>query len=71
MKAFGWDDGGWEQPFLRPTIHGTEIGADGLVNSPMIYVYNDKDWKWKITQEGTYKLTFNLKKWYLTVTPLK
>lgn len=54
--------GSWESPFIRPLVDQSEIGATPIVNEKFQVTSgaNQEDFKWKVTADGIYTLTFNL-----------
>ena len=40
---------------------GTELDHNGLIATKFLYYAGDPDNKWKVTEAGKYKLTFDLK----------
>lgn len=65
MKACLTPDGTFSCPFLRPSFNGCEISDKGVAEAGFVYTTSPDD-KWKVTKEGTYKLTFDLEKWTLS-----
>lgn len=70
MKACIAPDGSWSCPFVRPAADGVTIGANGVSSPDFVYT-KSPDHKWKVTEAGTYRLTFNLKTWTLTATKIE
>lgn len=62
MKACIAPDGSFSCPFLRPSVDGCKIDANGVQSYEFIYT-KDPDYKWEVTKAGKYRLTFNLKEW--------
>ena len=59
MKACLQPDGTFSCPFIRPTSDGVKIGKDGVEDPHFVYT-TDPDHKWKITDEGNYRIIFDL-----------
>ncbi len=58
--------GSWDAPFIRPEVHGTEIGKTAIVDAKFIMHAGDPDEKWRISDAGKYRLTFNLRQWTMS-----
>lgn len=69
MKACLERDGSFSCPFLRPASEGVEISSEGVTSPEFVYTTNPDD-QWKITEAGTYKITFDLENWTITVEKL-
>lgn len=70
MKACIKPDGTWSCPFVRPATDGVTISSKGVSDPEFVYA-KEPDRKWKVTEAGTYHLTFNLKNWTLTATKIE
>ena len=55
--------GSWDAPFIRPAEAGREVSKAGLPAETFVMHAGDPDLKWKIVDEGIYKLIFNLRNW--------
>lgn len=66
FKAAAERDTSWSCPFLRPTVNGTEVSSAGL-SQEFIYTAGDPDNKWRVTEAGNYRITFNLHNRTITV----
>lgn len=69
MKACLEPDGTFSCPFLRPAGGNVTISAAGVSEPGFVYT-TDPDDKWKVTDAGRYRLTFDLRNWTLTATKL-
>ena len=58
--------GSWDVVFIRPTFANCKINKNGVENSEFVFTTSPDD-KWKVEEEGQYRLTFNLKSWTLTI----
>ena len=58
--------GSWDAPFIRPVDNGTEIGTAPIDNATFAMHAGDPDNKWKVTEAGVYRLTFNLRNWTMS-----
>ena len=59
MKACLQPDGSYSCPFIRPLEAGVEINANGVAAPDFIYTTGPDD-QWRITEAGTYRITFDL-----------
>lgn len=59
MKACFTKDFGAE--FFRPSKEGVTISMNGVSASDMIFQAGDPDYKWNVTDEGTYVITLDTK----------
>jgi len=66
MKACLKPDGTFSCPFLRPSSADVEISASGVASSDFVYTTNPDD-KWKVTEAGTYHITFDLEHYTIQV----
>ena len=66
MKACLQPDGTFSCPFLRPSSADVEISASGVASSDFVYTTNPDD-KWKVTEAGTYHITFDLEHYTIQV----
>ncbi len=69
MKACLEPDGTFSCPFLRPSYNGCEISRQGVASPDFVYT-TDPDDKWKVTEAGHYRLTFDLQNLTIAVTSL-
>lgn len=69
MKACLQPDGTFSCPFLRPSSGNCEISRNGVAAPDFIYTTGPDD-KWKVTEAGRYRLTFDLQNWTIAATPL-
>ena len=67
MKACLVKDVTYSCPFLRPSVANTEISSAGVAASDFVFYAGDPDNKWKVTEAGTYRITFNLKDYTIAV----
>ena len=58
--------GSWDVPFIRPSFANCRIDSKGVENPDFVFTANPDD-KWKVEEEGDYRLTFELKAWTLSV----
>ena len=49
-------------PFIRPASADVEINHTGVAQPGFVFTRNPDD-KWKVTESGKYRITFNLKNW--------
>ncbi len=54
--------GSWDVEFIRPLSDQCAIGKDGAESNDFVYSASP-DNKWKITDSGNYRLTFDLENW--------
>ena len=67
MKACLVRDGTFSCPFLHPSVANTEISSAGVAAPDFLFYAGDPDNKWKVTETGTYRITFNLKDYTIAV----
>ena len=67
MKACLVQDGTFSCPFLHPTVANTAISSAGVASPDFLFYAGDPDNKWKVTEAGTYHITFNLKNYTIAV----
>lgn len=58
--------GSWDSPFIRPKNNGEEIGTDEIIDAEFQMHSGDPDEKWRVTEAGTYLLTFDLRNWTMS-----
>ncbi|MGM9842261.1 MAG: SusF/SusE family outer membrane protein [Candidatus Limisoma sp.] len=63
MKACLVQDGTFSCPFLHPTVADVSISSAGVAASDFLFYAGDPDNKWKVTEAGTYRITFDLEHW--------
>lgn len=54
--------GSWDASFIRPASNGCRIDRNGVESEEFVYSVNP-DNKWKVEENGIYRLTFDLQKW--------
>ena len=54
--------GSWDVAFIRPTFANCKITLSGVENEEFVFTTGPDD-KWKVEEEGQYRLTFDLEKW--------
>ncbi len=62
--------GTYDTKFIRPLSQGCEINKQGVADPNFTYVHQP-DNKWKVTESGDYRLTFDLENWTITVEVLE
>jgi len=63
--------GSWDAPFIRPVDNGTQIGKTAITDAVFDMHAGDPDNKWKVTDAGVYRLTFNLRDWTMSTLYVK
>ena len=58
--------GSWDAPFIRPMTDQSVIDSNNITDETFQMHAGDPDEKWRVTQEGNYKLIFNLRNWTLS-----
>lgn len=58
--------GSWDAPFIRPENNGAEISRTPVNNAKFVMWAGEPDNKWKVTEAGKYKLTFDLRNWNMS-----
>lgn len=58
--------GSWDAPFIRPENNGAEISKTPIENQKFVMHAGDPDDKWKVTEAGKYRLTFDLRNWTMS-----
>lgn len=56
----------WSMPFIRPEANGEEINKTPIANKAFVMWAGDPDNKWKVSEAGIYKLTFDLRNWTMS-----
>ncbi|MDE6494903.1 MAG: SusF/SusE family outer membrane protein [Duncaniella sp.] len=59
MKACLEPDGTFSCPFIRPATANCEISKSGVASPDFVYTTNPDD-QWRVTEAGTYRITFDL-----------
>ena len=62
--------GDWGAPFIRPLIDQSVINRSPITDETFQMHAGDPDEKWRVTEEGNYKLTFDLRNWKMSSLPL-
>ncbi len=70
MKACLEPDGTFSCAFIRPSTDGVEISSAGVAADDFVYTTSPDD-KWRVTEAGTYKITFNLKNYTIEAQKTK
>lgn len=68
FKGCLFNNKGFDQAFLHPTVADCEVNTQGVANENFKFYEGDPDYKWKVTAEGNYTVTFNLFDRTLSVT---
>lgn len=63
--------GSWDASFIHPLTQGREITPDGIANEAFQFYAGGDDLKWRVTEAGTYRLTFDLRNWTMTATYIR
>lgn len=58
--------GSWDVPFIRPEMNGREISKANITDEKFQMHAGDPDEKWRVTDAGTYRLSFNLRQWTMS-----
>lgn len=58
--------GSWDAPFIRPLSNGDPIGKEEITAAGFQMHAGDPDEKWRVTEQGTYRLTFDLRNWSMS-----
>lgn len=58
--------GSFDVGFIRPESNGTEISKTAINDAKFAMWAGDPDNKWKVTEAGKYKLTFDLRNWTMS-----
>ncbi len=69
MKACLEPDGTFSCPFLRPSTADVAVSSTGVAASDFVYTTSPDD-QWKITESGTYRITFDLENYTITAEKL-
>ncbi len=62
--------GSFDVPFVRPATDGCAISKSGVESDGFVYS-TSPDYKWKVTEEAVYRLTFDLKEWTISAVFVK
>ena len=55
--------GSWDAAFIRPLNDGSQISKSAITDVEFTMHAGDPDNKWRVTDAGVYRLTFNLRDW--------
>ena len=58
--------GSWDAGFIRPENNGAAISKSTITNQTFVMWAGDPDNKWKVTEAGKYRLTFDLRNWTMS-----
>ncbi|MDD7604171.1 MAG: SusF/SusE family outer membrane protein, partial [Candidatus Limisoma sp.] len=58
--------GSFDAPFIRPENNGTSISKTNITDQKFIMHAGDPDNKWRVTDAGKYRLTFDLRNWTMS-----
>lgn len=58
--------GSWDAPFIRPLENQTAISSTDIDKAAFQMHAGDPDEKWRVTEAGTYTLTFDLRNWTMS-----
>lgn len=58
--------GSWDVGFIRPETNGTAISSTDITDATFAMHAGDPDDKWKVTEAGSYHLTFDLRNWTMS-----
>ncbi|MDE5683061.1 MAG: SusF/SusE family outer membrane protein, partial [Muribaculaceae bacterium] len=58
--------GSWDAPFIRPLEDQCPIGTSDIDNASFQMHAGDPDQKWRVTDAGSYTLTFDLRNWKMS-----
>lgn len=58
--------GSWDAAFIRPENDGEEISSSPVSGRKFIMHAGDPDNKWRVTEAGKYRLTFDLRNWTMS-----
>lgn len=60
--------GSWDASFIHPLMQGREISSSGISTETFQFYAGGDDLKWRVTEAGTYRLTFDLRNWTMSAT---
>ena len=58
--------GSWDNPFIRPVNNQETISKSNVSGQTFVMWAGDPDNKWKVTDAGKYRLTFDMRNWTLS-----
>ena len=61
--------GSWDVAFIRPAFANCKIDKNGVESPDFVFTASPDD-KWRVEEEGRYRLTFDLKSWTLKAEKL-
>ena len=61
--------GSWDVAFIRPAFANCKIDKNGVERPDFVFTASPDD-KWRVEEEGRYRLTFDLKSWTLKAEKL-
>jgi hypothetical protein len=61
--------GSWDVSFIRPAFANCKIDKNGVESPDFVFTASPDD-KWRVEEEGRYRLTFDLKSWNLKAEKL-
>ena len=61
--------GSWDVAFIRPAFANCKIDKNGVESPDFVFTASPDD-KWRVEEEGRYRLTFDLKSWNLKAEKL-
>lgn len=61
--------GSWDVSFIRPAFANCKIDKNGVESPDFVFTASPDD-KWRVEEEGRYRLTFDLKSWTLKAEKL-
>lgn len=62
--------GNWDAPFIRPLTDQSVINRTNINSEPFQMHAGDPDEKWRVTEEGNYRLIYDLRNWTLSTLSL-
>lgn len=62
--------GDWGNGAIRPEKDQREVSKTDIVNEKFVMYAGDPDNKWRVTEAGKYRLSFNLRDWTMSTTYL-
>lgn len=63
--------GSWDAPFIRPIENGTTISKTDITDATFQMHAGDPDEKWRVTDAGIYRLSFNMRYWTMSTVYLR
>lgn len=58
--------GSWDNAFIRPATDQTAISKSNISGQTFVMWAGDPDNKWRVTEEGKYRLTFDMRNWTMS-----